>query len=180
MGWLLGGYLLFGAGYIAYMTFMIAWVQGSGGGVGFQALFWATIGLAAIASPWLWAAILRRFRHGRAFAALAGVTAVGAMLPLVSNAAPMLLASAAVFGSAFFAVVAATTVFVRRNFRRAEWASAIGALTVAFGIGQMLGPVAVGLVNDAMRNLAGGLWASVALLFVAAALGAAQRDRGAA
>lgn len=35
MRWLLCGYLFFGAGYIAYMTFMIAWVQGSGRGIGF-------------------------------------------------------------------------------------------------------------------------------------------------
>lgn len=173
---LLCGYLVFGAGYIAYMTFMIAWVQGSGGGVGFQALFWAVIGLATMASPWLWSVILKRLVHGHAFAALTGVTAIGAMLPLLSGTVPVLLASAALFGSAFFAVVAATTAFVRRNLPQAQWASAIGTLTVAFGIGQMLGPVAIGLVNDVTGNLSGGLWASVALLFAAAMLGLFQRD----
>lgn len=180
MRWLLCGYLFFGAGYIAYMTFMIAWVQSSGGGVSFQALFWAVIGLAAMASPWLWAVILKRFLHGHAFAVLTGITAIGAMLPLISNTVHMLLASAALFGSAFFAVVAATTAFVRRNFPQAEWASAIGILTVVFGIGQMLGPIAIGLVNDVMQNLESGLWASVVLLFIAAMLGALQRDREAA
>jgi len=74
-------------------------------------------------------------------------------------------------------VVAATTVFVRRNLPQAQWASAIGSLTVAFGIGQMLGPVAIGVVNDVMQSLSSGLWASVFLLFVAAMLGALQRDR---
>ena len=81
MLWLLTGYTVFGAGYIAYMTFMIAWVQNNGGSAGFQALFWCTIGLAAIASPWLYAAILKRFRHGNAFAILTGITAIGAALP---------------------------------------------------------------------------------------------------
>lgn len=180
MRWLLCGYLFFGAGYIAYMTFMIAWVQGSGGRVSFQALFWATIGLATMASPWLWTVILKRFLHGHAFAILTGITAIGAVLPLVSNTVPMLLASAALFGSAFFAVVAATTAFVRRNLLQTQWASAIGILTVVFGIGQMLGPVAIGLVNDAMQNLSSGLWASVLLLLVAVMLGAFQRDREAA
>ncbi len=179
MRWLLCGYLFFGAGYIAYMTFMIAWVQGSGGGVSFQALFWAVIGLATMASPWLWTAILKRLLHGHACAVLTGIAAFGVMLPLMSNTMPMLLASAALFGSAFFAVVAATTAFVRRNLPQAEWASSIGTLTVVFGIGQMLGPVAIGLVNDVMQNLSGGLWASVLLLFIAAMLDALQRDRGA-
>jgi predicted MFS family arabinose efflux permease len=179
MRWLLCGYLFFGAGYIAYMTFMIAWVQGSGGGVGFQAVFWAVIGLATMASPWLWTVILKRLLHGHAFAILTSITGIGAVLPLISNTVPMLLASAALFGSAFFAVVAATTAFVKRNLPQAQWASAIGILTVVFGIGQMLGPVAIGLVNDAMRNLSSGLWASVLLLLVGAMLGAFQRDRDA-
>lgn len=179
MRWLLFGYLLFGAGYIAYMTFMIAWVQGNGGSVGFQALFWAVIGLATMASPWLWTAILKRLLHGHAFAVLTGITAIGAVVPLLSDTVPALLASAALFGSAFFSVVAATTAFVRRNLPQPQWASAIGVLTVVFGLGQMLGPVAIGLVNDATRNLASGLWASVALLLVAAMLGALQRDCGA-
>ncbi|MBA2742832.1 MAG: YbfB/YjiJ family MFS transporter [Chthoniobacterales bacterium] len=177
MGWLICGYLLFGAGYIAYMTFMIAWVQRSGSGVSFQALFWAAIGLSTMASPWLWTVIHQRFVHGYAFAVLTSITAVGAMLPLLSDTVPLLLISAALFGSAFFAVAAATTAFVRRNLRQAHWAFGIGMLTVAFGIGQMLGPVAIGLVNDVTQNLSGGLWASVLLLFVAAVLGALQRDR---
>jgi MFS family permease len=177
MAWLLGGYMLFGAGYITYMTFMIAWVQSDGGGVLFQTLFWAVIGLAAMASPWLWAFTLKRFVHGYAFAILTGVTATGAVLPLLSDTVSMLLISAALFGSAFFAVVAATTAYLRRNLPQEQWASGIGMFTVAFGIGQILGPVAIGFVNDVMGNLSSGLWVSVLLLFIASISGAFQRDR---
>ena len=38
------GYFLFGAGYIAYMTFMIAYVRDGGGGAAAQSLFWSLIG----------------------------------------------------------------------------------------------------------------------------------------
>ncbi|WP_244495118.1 YbfB/YjiJ family MFS transporter [Bosea sp. Root483D1] len=176
MKWLLCGYLFFGAGYIAYMTFMIAWVQGNGGGAGFQALFWAAVGVAAMASPWLWAGILKRQLHGRSFAVLTAITMIGAALPLLPGGVPVLLASAALFGSAFFAVVAATTAFVRRNLPQEQWASGIGMLTVVFGIGQMLGPIAIGFLNDQMRGLAGGLWASVVLLGMATLIGLPQRD----
>jgi predicted MFS family arabinose efflux permease len=176
MRWLLCGYLFFGAGYIAFMTFMIAWIQGGGRSAGFQALFWAVIGLAAMASPWLWAGVLKRLLHGYAFAVLTGVTMVGAALPLLSGTVAMLLASAALFGCAFFAVVATTTVFVRRNLPQAQWATGIAMLTVVFGIGQMLGPVVIGILNDLTQGLAGGLWASVLLLFIAALVGMVQRD----
>lgn len=177
MGWMLCGYLLFGAGYIAYMTFMIAYVQGSGQGPAIQALFWTVIGLATMASPWLWTVVLKRLVHGHAFAVLTSVTAIGAVLPLLSDALPMLLASAALFGSAFFAVVAATTAFVRRNLDQAQWASGIGMMTVVFGLGQMFGPVAIGFVNDRLHNLTGGLWASVSLLLAAVVFAALQRDQ---
>jgi predicted MFS family arabinose efflux permease len=173
---LLSGYFLFGAGYIAYMTFMIAWVQDGGHGAFVQAQFWSLIGLAGMASPWLWSGVLGSQRHGRAFSLLTVVTAVGAVLPLVSSSMLALMVSAVVFGSAFFAVVAATTAFVRRNLSRPAWASAIGALTVAFGVGQTIGPVAIGALTDLTGTLSGGLWASVGLLVLGAALGAIQRD----
>jgi predicted MFS family arabinose efflux permease len=173
---LLTGYFLFGAGYIAYMTFMIAWVQDGGHGAFVQAQFWSLIGLAGMASPWLWSGVLRSQQHGRAFGLLTAVTAVGAVLPLVSSSMPALMISAAVFGSAFFAVVAATTAFVRRNLSRSAWASAIGALTVAFGLGQTVGPVAIGALTDLTGALSGGLWTSVVLLVLGAGIGAMQCD----
>ena len=40
----LAGYFLFGAGYIAYMTFMIAYVRDAGGGAAAQSAFWSLIG----------------------------------------------------------------------------------------------------------------------------------------
>ena len=43
----LAGYFLFGAGYIAYMTFMIAYVRDAGGGAAAQSVFWCLIGLSA-------------------------------------------------------------------------------------------------------------------------------------
>ncbi len=64
------------------------------------------------------------------------------------------------FGVAFFAVVAATTALVRFNYPRAAWSKAIAAVTIVFGIGQTLGPIAVGAITDATGSLtlgAGGL-----------------------
>ena len=43
----LAGYFLFGAGYIAYMTFMIAYVRDGGGGAAAQSAFWCLIGVSA-------------------------------------------------------------------------------------------------------------------------------------
>lgn len=179
MQWMLVGYGFFGACYITYMTFMIAWIQSHGESAAFQSLFWVVLGLAVTVFPWLWAGVLQNHRHGRAFAMLNGLTLIGAALPLISSAWPVLLASAAVFGCAFFGVVAFTTAFVRRNCDASSLASGIGAMTVAFSIGQTLGPTLSGWLNDLTGGLSFGLLTSAAFLIAAALIGLLQKDFGA-
>jgi predicted MFS family arabinose efflux permease len=76
------GYFLFGAGYIAYMTFMIAFVRHVGGGALVQSIFWTCIGVGALAQPWIWGGLMARSRGGGGTAILTGISAVGAALPL--------------------------------------------------------------------------------------------------
>ena len=126
----LAGYFLFGAGYIAYMTFMIAYVRDAGGGAAAQSAFWCLIGISAFASPWVWRRRARarprrhdhrdhprRQRHRRGAADLSGTRLLLAL-------------SALVFGVAFFAVVGSTTAFVRFNYPPAAWPTAIAAMTI--------------------------------------------------
>jgi MFS family permease len=111
----LAGYFLFGAGYIAYMTFMIAYVRDAGGGAAAQSAFWSLIGLSAFVTPGLApraGARPRRPRHHdhsrrqRRRRGDADLRALALLLAL----------SALVFGVAFFAVVGSTTAFVRFNY----------------------------------------------------------------
>lgn len=176
MSGILAGYLFVGAGYIAYMTFMIAWVQNSGGGAMLQSAFWFVIGLGAIASPWVCAGIQKKVLHGYGFALLSLITLIASLLPIFSSGTTLLMVSAASFGCAFFAVVASTTVYVRRNLPPQGWAAAIGMMTVMFSIGQIVGPVLIGFINDLTHNLSSGLWASAGLLLLAVICGLAQRD----
>lgn len=173
---LLIGYFLFGAGYIAYMTFMIAWVRDAGESAGGQALFWISVGGAAMATPWLWSGVLERRHHGQAFALLSLLTAIGAALPLIVDGVTIRLLSAVTFGGCFFGVVASTTAFVRRNLAPPDWGRAIGTLTVCFGVGQILGPIAAGFLTDRLGGLSSGLTGSALLLFVGAGIGYLQRD----
>ena len=145
----LAGYFLFGAGYIAYMTFMIAYVRDAGGGAAAQSAFWSLIGLSAFATPWVWRRVLALDRGGLSTTIILGVNAIGAALPIFGHSPLLLAISALVFGVAFFAVVGSTTAFVRFNYPPAAWPAAIAAMTIAFGIGQTLGPIAVGAVTDA-------------------------------
>ena len=170
----LAAYFLYGAGYIAYMTFMIAYVRDSGGGAAAQSIFWSLIGLTAFATPWVWRRVLALDRGGLATAIVLGVCAAGAALPIFGHSAVLLSISALVFGIAFFAVVGSTTAFVRFNYPVTAWPSGIAAMTIAFGIGQTLGPIAVGAITDALGSLPFALNISAALLVLGAILAAFQ------
>ena len=170
----LTGYFLFGAGYIAYMTFMIAYVRDAGGGAAAQSAFWCLIGLSAFVTPWVWRGVLALNRGGLSTAIILGVNAVGAALPLLGHSPALLATSALVFGVSFFALVGSTTAFVRFNYPPATWPTAIAAMTIAFGVGQMLGPFASGAIVDMMGSLSYALNAGAAMLALGAILSAFQ------
>ena len=171
----LAGYFLFGAGYIAYMTFMIAYVRDAGGGPLAQSAFWSLIGASAFVTPWVWRRVLALDRGGLSTAIILGVNAVGAALPLFGQSPVLLAVSAVVFGIAFFAVVGSTTAFVRFNYAPAAWPAGIAAMTIAFGIGQIVGPIAIGAITDAFGSLSYALNVSAAMLALGAVLAAFQR-----
>jgi predicted MFS family arabinose efflux permease len=168
-------YFLFGAGYIAYMTFMIAYVRDGGGGAPAQSLFWSLIGVSAFVTPWVWRRVLALDRGGLTTAIILGVNAIGAALPILGHSPVLLAISALVFGVAFFAVVGSTTAFVRFNYPPAGWPIGIAAMTISFGIGQTLGPIVVGAITDAMGSLSFALNVSAAMLALGAVLAAFQK-----
>ena len=170
----LAAYFLFGAGYIAYMTFMIAYVRDGGGGAAAQSLFWSLIGMSAFATPWVWRRVLALDRGGLATTIILAVNATGAALPIFGHSPLLLVVSALVFGIAFFAVVGSTTAFVRFNYPPPGWPAGIAIMTIAFGIGQTLGPIAVGAITDALGNLSYALNVSAAMLALGAVLAAFQ------
>ena len=172
------GYFLFGAGYIAYMTFMIAYVRDGGGGAAAQSIFWSLIGASAFVTPWVWRRVLAMDRGGLATSIILGANAIGAALPIFGHSPLLLAISALVFGVAFFAVVGSTTAFVRFNYPPSAWPTGIGAMTIAFGIGQTLGPIVVGAITDAVGSLSFALNVSAAMLATGAVLCAFQRKLG--
>ena len=171
----LAGYFLFGSGYIAYMTFMIAYVRDAGGGAVAQSAFWCLLGMSALVTPWVWRRVLAWNSGGLSTTIILGVNALGAALPLFGHSPLMLTISALVFGVSFFAIVGSTTAFVRFNSPPEAWPKGIAAMTIAFGIGQTLGPTVVGAITDAFGSLSYALNASALLLAIGAIASAFQR-----
>lgn len=174
-GWALAGYTLFGAGYIGYMTFVIALLREQGARPGEITTFYALLGVACVASSRLWAGLLDRFRGGGPQAVLNALLGVATILPVLSPAWPMAMASGLLFGAVFLSVVASTTALVRHNLPAAQWATGISAFTIAFALGQIVGPTVTGWISDGEGGLARGLIASAIMLWTAALIASRQR-----
>lgn len=175
---LLISYGLYGAGYIAYMTFVIALLHQQGTPDSEVTAFWITLGTSAALIGPTWGRVLARLRAGRGSALLMAVVAVGAGLPLVSASAGAVYVSALVFGASFLAVVTAVTSCARRSLPSPHWTAAIAGLTTVFALGQCLGPVLAGTLSDGPSGIRAGLLIGVALLALGAITALAQREQG--
>ena len=172
------GYGLFGVGYIGYMTFVVALLREQGASGTAVTWFYALLGLAVVLSSRIWAGLLDRSRGGQALALLNGLLGVATVLPALTSAWPVVLASGLLFGGVFLSVVASTTALVRHNLPQALWASVISAFTIVFAAGQIVGPTVVGWVADGPGGLARGLLWSACALWLGAALAWRQRALG--
>ena len=171
----LAGYTLFGVGYIGYMTFVIALLREQGMGGAAITTFYALLGLAVVASARIWAGLLDRARGGGALALLNALLGVATILPALTAAWPVVLASGLLFGAVFLSVVASTTAFVRHNLAGDQWAAGISAFTILFALGQIVGPTVVGWVADGPGGLTRGLVYSAAALWLGALLAWRQK-----
>jgi len=171
----LAGYTMFGVGYIGYMTFVVALLRAQGVGAGAVTLFYALLGLAVVLSSRIWAGLLDRSRGGEALARLNALLGVATVLPAVSSAWPVALASGLLFGGVFLSVVASTTALVRHNLPPAQWAVGISAFTIVFAAGQIVGPTVVGWIADGPGGLGRGLVFSAAALWLGAVLALRQK-----
>jgi predicted MFS family arabinose efflux permease len=174
-GYGLTAYFMFGAGYIGYMTFVIALLKEQGMSATMVTLFYTSLGLAVVASSRIWAAMLDHFKGGQSLAILNALLALATVLPALTSNTLLIFISGLLFGSIFLSVVASTTALVRHNLPQAAWPAGISGFTTVFAFGQIVGPSIVGWIADGAGGLARGLLFSAATLFIGALLALRQR-----
>jgi predicted MFS family arabinose efflux permease len=171
------GYVLFGAGYIAYATFIIAHLRSASDFKPVEiSLFWATLGFAAVGGVFAWSPVLAHLKGGRGAAATISMVTLGAAAPLLSDSRAAAYVSAVLFGGSFLSVITAVTSFARRAAPPEAWTRAIAALTVAFGIGQCVGPLLSGYLSDGPNGVRLGLELSAVILVASTFVIALQRE----
>jgi predicted MFS family arabinose efflux permease len=173
---LLLSYGLFGAGYIAYMTFVIAALEAAGAGSTEVTVFWAVLGIAAALGGFVWGRLLTTLPAGVAIAVVEAPLVVGAILPVFDQGHLSAAVSAVLFGGTFLTVVTATTTAVRRALPPTQWTDGIVVLASSFALGQCVGPLLAGALSDSPGGVRIGLVVG-AVLVVVSALVALLHDR---
>jgi MFS family permease len=172
-------YFLFGLGYIAYMTFIVAWLGQSDiktlSQAAMTSVMWTLLGAMTLLAPFLWARMFNGRHDGMPMASSMTVLGLGAALPLFFPSVVGLWLSAALVGSSVFMVPSAAAGFVKTNLPKPAWGSALAVATSLFAIGQAIGPVAAGWISDVSGSLSLGLAASAAILFLGAVVAFTQK-----
>ena len=145
---LVAAYFMFGAGYIAWSTFAGARLAAQGASLAAVGTMWFAFGAAMIAGSALSFAALRLDRRGTL--ALVAALAAGALGALASwgETAGAALLGALLVGVGTAATPTIVTAYARERAPAEDFPLAFSLATVALGIGQLLGPLAAGLLAD--------------------------------
>ena len=145
-------YGTFGFGYIVPATFLPAMAQHQVSDPLVFGLTWPLFGVAAALSVAAAARWVSHWPRRRVWALAQGTMAVGTALPLATTALWALAASAVLVGGTFMVATMAGLQLAREQVPTNP-TSLLARMTVAFAVGQILGPLLV-------RVLGPGVWAS--------------------
>lgn len=160
-------YGAYGFGYIIPGTFLPVMAKEVVADPSLFGWAWPVFGAAAIASTLLVARAAPRVTHRRAWAISHLVMAAGVVVPLVlPGLAGILVAALCVGGT--FVVITQVGLQEARAVAGAGARALIAAMTSAFALGQILGPLAAGYWVRATGGFSGALILAAALLAISA------------
>lgn len=162
-------YGLFGFGYVVTATFLVAIVRQGGGSRVFEAIVWMVAGLAGFPSVWLWQKIAARIGLYAAYALACFVEVAGVTASVAIGGRTGPLFGGLLLGGTFIAITALGLQAGRQQAPQAP-RRIFAMMTASFGLGQIIGPVAAGLLAQASGNFFLASIVAAAMLVVSGAV----------
>lgn len=171
-------YGAYGFGYIIPATYLPAMAKEIVADPHLFGWAWPAFGAAAVVSTLYVAQLSARISHRAAWIGSHLVMALGLVIPLMVSGLPGILAAALLVGGTFVTI----TMVAMQEARRVAGAQArplMAAMTAAFALGQILGPLSVSLLLRFTSGVSAALILAAAMLALsAAALSARGSARG--
>lgn len=174
---LVWSYGCLGFGYVITATFLVVMVRRLPDARALEFWTWAVVGLAGAPSNWLWARVAARTGSYTAIVAAFVLEAIGVTLAAVGQGPAALLVGAALLGGTFLAITA-LGLATARELAPDRPDQTIARMTVAFSLGQIVGPAVGGWLAERSGSFAAPSWLAAAVLLAGAALAASAGRNG--
>ena len=177
--WHLGGvYMLYGVAFLLYFTFFQKRLTTDLGYSSQTAGYlFMLLGIAGLGGGVTWGYVSDRFGRERTLALTLLLAGIGGFLFGTGLGLPVLALSAILFGSTGLSLPGLMGAACADRFGPKLASASLGLITILVGVGQAIGPLIGGAMNDALKSLAPSYLFSGAV-FVVAALAALLLPKG--
>ncbi|WP_293959984.1 YbfB/YjiJ family MFS transporter [Sneathiella sp.] len=144
-------YFLLGFGYIITATFLSTLVRQLPDVQWMQSYIWLIVGLAAMPSVAFWSWVSRRVGNRRSYSFAGFAMAMGVTASVLGDG-PIVLSLAAILLGGTFMGMTALGLVEARNMVPDHARQILAVMTLAVGIGQIVGPIFAGFVHGVFGN----------------------------
>jgi predicted MFS family arabinose efflux permease len=162
-------YGLEGLGYIVMGTFVTVYFSQMSSASWLGSFSWVLVGLSALPSTWFWTSLAKKTSLSTATYLSFVAQAVGVILPTVIPGYVSALLGSVLFGGTFMGITT-LALSIGRLASPEHSGKTIGNMTVVFSIGQIVGPIAAGVVTARTHSYSLSMLLSGVLLLAAVAV----------
>lgn len=155
--YLCASYFFSGCTYSIGTTFIVAVFESEPALASSANLAWLLVGLAAAPSAYLWVRLAARYGTSATLILAGALQTVGCLLPVLLPGTWPALVGSMLFGSTFMGIVA-VVLALGGHLSKHNPAKLMGLLVVAYGVGQISGPLGAGIWMEQSGNPLSALW----------------------
>jgi predicted MFS family arabinose efflux permease len=158
-------YFTEGAGFVVQGTFLPDIINSLEGLEGYGSVGWLIVGIAGIPSSIIWMRLAHNYGSVNVIIIAMAMQIVGILIPTISTNMYLNLLSGALYGSTFIGLVA---LFMNLGGQLAGKNPVVlmGAMTAAYGIGQVSAPLYSVVLIEKFKNYNSALYLTALIVFV--------------